>query len=141
MSKLLSYKGILFDDWCDEIIDGERRIWAEMCEDHAKQYKDILTNELDDGGTARGTCSVYQCDKSGDEIDISHYYIDFDVNLVKFIETTEYRIKYRNPKKDYAGYSFYQGETKEDAENKFKRDFPSYTIVVTDINDGFGISI
>lgn len=88
--KLLSYKGILFDDWCDETEDGERRIWAEMCKEHAEKYKELLQIELDDGGTAQGCCSIYECEANGHDSEKSHYYVDFNVLLVKFVEKEEF---------------------------------------------------
>jgi len=81
--KLLKYKGIIFDDWAENE-DGS--IWAEMCAECAEQYKNILTNELDDGGTARGSCSVYGCNHTGEDNETAHYYVDFNMEYVEFIE-------------------------------------------------------
>jgi len=49
----------------------------------------------------------------------------------------EYIIEFQNPNKNYTEYSIYRGETKEEAENKFKRDFPEYIIIETKIHNGF----
>lgn len=77
---LLSYKGIVFDDWTE----GEfGEIWAEMCADCAAKYGDTIAGEIDDGGTACGCCSVKGCHNTGDNPHKMHYYIDFDRALVK----------------------------------------------------------
>lgn len=84
--KLLKYKGILFDDW-EEEPDGS--IWAEICSECAEKYKDVLTNELDNGGTACGSCSVYECENTGEDSESLHYYIDFDITQVEFINVSK----------------------------------------------------
>ena len=82
MVKLLSYKGILFDDYAE---NEDGTFWAEMCHEHASKFADKIANELDDGGTARGICSVCGCCNSGDD-EVLHYYIDFDPKHVEFQE-------------------------------------------------------
>lgn len=77
----IEYKGIIFDDWC---VDSEfDNIWAEICEDCAKEHMDQIEGELDDAG-AIGTCSVLGCNVSGkDTANEHHYYIDFDLDFIK----------------------------------------------------------
>lgn len=82
---LLNYKGILFDDWSEEEIEGKTNIWAEMCEEHALKYKKRLKQELDDGGVAQGCCSVYECDANGHDLEKSHYYVDLNCKHVRFV--------------------------------------------------------
>lgn len=83
-SDTIEYKGILFDNWT---IDQETAgIYGEMCEDCAEKYKDILSDELDDG-SAIGACSVKGCSVIGAENgDAKHYYIDFNPELIKVPE-------------------------------------------------------
>lgn len=83
MAKVLLYKGIRFDDY-ERNEDGT--FWAEMCHGHAVEFSDKIANELDEGCTARGICSVCGCDRSGDGEDGLHYYIDFDPAYVEFLE-------------------------------------------------------
>lgn len=52
----------------------------------------------------------------------------------------EYIIEFQNPNKNYTEYSIYRGETREEVENKFKRDFPKYIIVETKIYTGFKVN-
>ena len=53
---VLEYKGILFDNWT---VDEENKgIWAEMCQGCADKYKDLLADELSDGGM--GACGLGQ---------------------------------------------------------------------------------
>lgn len=84
---LLSYKNILFDDWSKaKDIDGNVGYWAEICGKHAKQYADVLANELDESG-GWGCCSVCGCDFCGeDQPDEEQYYVDFDPSLVSFVK-------------------------------------------------------
>jgi len=49
----------------------------------------------------------------------------------------EYIIKHQNPDNNNIAYSIYRGLTKEEAENKFKKDFPKYKIITTEIHKGF----
>lgn len=74
------YKGVLFDLW---VIDEETKgIWAEMCQDCAEKYKDVLSQELSEGGV--GACSVRGCDVVGADCDNErHYYVDFQLDLIK----------------------------------------------------------
>lgn len=84
--KELVYKGIVFDDYAK---NEDGTYWAEMCVECAEKYRDILTDELDDGGTARGCCSVKGCLNSGDANEKLHFYIDFKPEFVSFREVTE----------------------------------------------------
>jgi len=79
----IEYKGILFDEWTiDEETGG---IYGEMCECCAEKYKDILSEELSDGGM--GACSVKGCDVVGMDADTnSHYYVDFKPELIRVHE-------------------------------------------------------
>lgn len=65
----ISYKGIVFDDYGT---DSDGHYWTEICPQCAEKYKNIITNELDDGGTAYGVCSVAGCNNAAD------YYFDCD---------------------------------------------------------------
>lgn len=75
----IEYKGIIFDDWNLDKANGS--VWAEMCAGCAEKYKDIISNELDDGD-AIGVCSVSGCEISGLESENKHYYIDFKPELI-----------------------------------------------------------
>lgn len=79
----IEYKGIIFDEWTiDEETGG---IYGEMCECCAEKYKDILSEELSDGGM--GACSVKGCDVVGMDADTnSHYYVDFKPELIRVHE-------------------------------------------------------
>lgn len=76
------YKGIIFDDFVQDE-NGNR--WAEICNDCARKYADRIADELDDGGTASGFCSVKGCHNNGANAAM-HFYIDFEQNLVEFEE-------------------------------------------------------
>lgn len=83
--KELVYKGIVFDDYTK---NEDGTYWAEMCVECASKYGDIITDELDDGGTARCCCSVKGCYNNGDDEKL-HFYIDFKPEFVSFREVTE----------------------------------------------------
>lgn len=84
--KLLKYKGIVFDEWVD---DEETGLWAEMCQGCAERHHDKVAAEIDDGGTARGCCSVRGCFNDGSDDEKNHYYIDFKPEYVSFVEADE----------------------------------------------------
>ena len=75
--KRLSYKGIIFDDYAT---DSDGHYWSEICPQCVERNKDVITNELDDGGTAYSICSVFRCDN------VAYYYFDFDDKFVNFEE-------------------------------------------------------
>lgn len=78
MTKLLSYKGIVFDDY---VKDDDGHYWAEMCYDCLEKYKSALTSEIkDDGGC--GTCSVKGCTNNCEWNGASNFYIDFNDELI-----------------------------------------------------------
>lgn len=84
---LLKYKGLLFDEWEEETDDdGNKYYWSEMCDKHGEQYKELLIDELSDGGM--GCCSLKDCDKIGADEDDAEvwYYVDFKTELVEFIK-------------------------------------------------------
>lgn len=76
---VIEYKGILFDCWT---VDSETGgVWGEMCEGCAQKYKDVLADELSDGGV--GSCSVRLCDVVGlDSDNERHFYVDFQPELI-----------------------------------------------------------
>lgn len=75
----IEYKGIVFDNWTvDEETGG---VWGEMCQCCAEKYKDLLKDELEDGGC--GACSVKGCDVVGDDDDIEMFYVDFKPEIIK----------------------------------------------------------
>ena len=76
----LIYAGIVFDEYTQD--DGG--IWAEICESCAKKYKHKIANNIDDGGTACGCCSVKGCNNNGSDPNKKHYYIDFPPQKIKF---------------------------------------------------------
>ena len=85
--ELLVYKGIRFDHWEKETDDnGNEVCWAEMCDEHAEQYREILKDELSDGGMS--ACSICGCTKIGydEENANSWYYVDFKTELIDYIE-------------------------------------------------------
>lgn len=79
MKKYLNYKGILFDDYSR---DDNGHYWAEICQECFEKYRTIFENELDNGNTACGICSVCGCSNSGELDSVSHYYIDFIDHLI-----------------------------------------------------------
>lgn len=87
----LEYKGILFDNWTvDEENEG---VWAEMCEGCAEKYRDMLGDELSDGGM--GACGVKGCDVVGIDSDFErHYYVDFNLELVQALDVTQFMERY-----------------------------------------------
>lgn len=52
----------------------------------------------------------------------------------------EYIIEFYNPDRKHTGYSFYRGETKEEVEDNFKKEFPKYTIITTKIHNRFKVN-
>lgn len=83
-ASVIEYKGIRFDDWhVDKEYDN---VWAEICQDHADKFKDLISGELSDDD-AIGTCSVEGCDVNGMESGKGHYYIDFDWEHIKIVES------------------------------------------------------
>lgn len=66
-------KRIVFDDFTDERDQDYCGVWAGMCRECAKKYRDILVDDfcdrLDDCGS--GTCGVEGCNNEAD------YYVDF----------------------------------------------------------------
>ena len=84
--KVLKYKGIVFDDF-DENDDGT--YWAEICQECVEKYWDKVKDDIDEGGTARGCCSIKGCCNTGEREDKMHYYIDFKPDFVIFEEVTE----------------------------------------------------
>ena len=84
--KLLIYKGIVFDDWAE---DEDGGFWAEICQECVEKHYEVIKNEIDEGGTARGCCSVKGCYNSGEDEFKMHYYIDFEPKYVSFKEVGE----------------------------------------------------
>lgn len=84
--QVLEYKGIIFDDF---VRDKNGHYWAEICHKCAEKYGDLIQDEIDDGGTARGCCSVKGCYNDGAGDEIMHYYIDFKEEFIKFNEISE----------------------------------------------------
>lgn len=72
-------KIIVFDDYVDNT-EEFNSYWVEMCPRCHNKYKGILGMRADDGGTARGTCSVKGCDNE------ANYYVDFDKKEIKFVD-------------------------------------------------------
>lgn len=80
LASAIEYKGVVFDDWTVDKETGG--IWGEMCQCCADKYKDVLSEELSDGGV--GACSVKGCDVVGADSDNErHYYVDFKPELIK----------------------------------------------------------
>lgn len=80
---ILKYKGIAFDDY---VYNEDGYCWAEMCQECAERFGALVSEELDDGGTACGCCSVKGCDRAGNDFEKKHYYIDFDIDYISFEE-------------------------------------------------------
>ena len=88
--KILKYKGIVFDDWAEDQEEGKIvGYWAEICQECVEKYKDLISDDIDDGGTARGCCSIKGCSNTGEDEDRMHYYIDFKIEFVTFEEVGE----------------------------------------------------
>lgn len=83
--RIIKYKGICFDDF-EQNDDGTH--WAEICRECVEKYWELVNDVIDDGGTARGCCSVKGCYNSGNAEE-NHYYIDFKTELVSFEEVGE----------------------------------------------------
>lgn len=84
--ELLCYKGIVFDDYEQ---NDDKTFWAEICEECANKYFDKIKNDIDDGGTAQGCCSVCGCENNGEDLETKHYYIDFTPKYVEFVKEGE----------------------------------------------------
>ena len=84
--KLLKYKGLIFDDYAQ---NEDGTYWAEICEKCVKKYWEKIKDDIDDGGTARGYCSVQGCCNDGNDEMILHYYIDFKTEHVSFEEVSD----------------------------------------------------
>lgn len=91
----IEYKGILFDNWTvDEETGG---IWGEMCQGCADKYKDVLSEDLSDGGV--GACSVKGCDVVGADSDNErHYYVDFKPEFIRAL--TEEQLYFLYPEQE-----------------------------------------
>ncbi len=81
--KHLKYKGIIFD--CYEQ-DEDGHYWSEICADCVEKYRDLIIDDIDDGGVACGACGVKGCDKVGDSNEEMHHYIDFKEEFIEFVE-------------------------------------------------------
>lgn len=84
--KLLKYKGIIFDEFVE---NEDGHYWAEICVECVEKYYDLIIDDIDDGGTARGVCSVKGCWNSGDSCEVMHYYIDFKPEYIEWVEIEE----------------------------------------------------
>jgi len=73
----IEYKGIVFNEWTAD----ENGIWGEMCQCCAEKYKDVLSDELSEGGA--GVCSVRGCDIDVTAVPEIQYYVDFKPELIK----------------------------------------------------------
>lgn len=83
--KKLNYKGLVFDDFAQ---DDDGNIWAEICQNCVKKHRHLISDVIDDGGTASACCSVEGCFNNGYNSE-KHYYIDFNLKFVTFFETSE----------------------------------------------------
>lgn len=84
--KLLNYKGLIFDDF-EQNEDGS--YWAEICEECVEKHWEKIKDDIDDGGTALGCCSLKGCENMGEDEMTSHYYIDFKTEYVSFEEVSD----------------------------------------------------
>lgn len=83
---VLSYKGIIFDDWTFD--EETNSLWGEMCQKCYEKYKDILTDELSMGGI--GACSVDECTEVGYDNNFpAHFYVDFKPEFIQFMKRGE----------------------------------------------------
>ena len=98
-------KRIVFDDFTDERDQDYCGVWAGMCKEFAKKYRDILVDDscdrLDDCGS--GTCGVEGCNNEAD------YYVDFwiDDNIKIVDDEIEEKIKAMN----HFDYAYRIGKT------------------------------
>ncbi len=81
MSKMLKYKGIVFDDFTQD----EYGTWATMCEKCADKYESVLPFQKVsfDGG---GVCGVCGCSESDELSEIEIGYIDFEEGEFEIVE-------------------------------------------------------
>lgn len=83
MSKMLKYKGILFDDYATD----EYGTWSSMCKKCQEKYKNILSNKEIDNGSGGGVCGVCGCVESeweNDDVEVE--YIDFKDGEFEIVE-------------------------------------------------------
>lgn len=85
--KILNYKGIEFDEFTE---NEDGTYWAEICQECVEKHWETVKNDIDEGGTARGCCSVKGCYNSGEDEEKMHFYIDFPTKDVSFQEVSEY---------------------------------------------------
>jgi hypothetical protein len=81
--EILIYKGIEFDEFTRD----EYGLWGEICQ-HCLDKNPQLKEDIDDGMTAMGCCSVRGCKNTGEDQEENHYYIDFKKEEVTFKEIT-----------------------------------------------------
>lgn len=86
----LEYNGILFGNWT--VDEENKNIWAVICQGCVDQHKDVLSSELTAGGN--GVCGVWACDYEFEEFDESLYYIDFKLDKVHVLDTTQFMERY-----------------------------------------------
>lgn len=80
----IEYKGVVFDEWTAD----ENGVWGEVCQCCAEKYKEVLSDELSEGGV--GACSVKGCGVVGADTDYEHhYYVDFKPELIKPLSKEE----------------------------------------------------
>ena len=84
--KVLKYKGIIFDEYTQ---NEDGTYWAEICQGCVEKHWELVKDVIDEGGTARGCCSVKGCYNNGDNEEKMHFYIDFNPEFVSFEEVSE----------------------------------------------------
>lgn len=83
--KTIKYKGIVFDDYTQ---NDDGTYWAEMCCKCAEKYYALINNDIDDGTSAIGCCSVKGCSNNGMDY-THHFYIDFDNEFIEWSAANE----------------------------------------------------
>ena len=73
MAKLLTYKGVVFDDYVKD--EEYKNYWSEICDTCFYRYKKEFTN-FDMGGSGVATCGVKGCNCQTASI-----YVDFGTDV------------------------------------------------------------
>lgn len=79
-AKFLLYKGLLFDNWNTD----EYGTWITLCEQHASQYKEILSSEMRSEGS--GCCDLDGCDETDENGKTECHYVDLDPKKVAYLK-------------------------------------------------------
>lgn len=80
IGRFILYKGLLFDNWDTD----ECGTWVTLCEQHANQYKGILSLEMRPEGS--GCCDLDGCDETDEGGKTNCHYVDLDPKKVVYLK-------------------------------------------------------